>query len=258
MTNKFSKKASAILSMISDARSEAETLAQQIRNNNPDDTLKKKLIKTIQKIEQQVVKAENDFKTDFMKLYKTFIELGGKSLSGNKLNVISPAYHVNKTTSGFLGGYKFTSNHKNPRISEMDNVIIEFKTIVEKLENNKKIANAQRTSKQIANAEESRRKMEESKRKSNLNNIRQLQKRLNTLQVRTGGTSNSSRFNKIIKPQVNRLRKVGLNKFNLNSLTLNEKNVVRKLITDPTNIDSSYNNRLRNIVNRVLSRQKQD
>jgi hypothetical protein len=230
-------------------------LGQEIRNGNPSDKLKNELIKTVQKIETEVLKSESDFKSDFMKLYKSFKELGGQSVSGNKLNVMSPAYHINKTTSGIFG-FGFSRNHENPKISQMDTVLSQFRDIVSKLEENKKVANAQRTSQQIANAAEAKRKAEEAQRATNLKSVEDLKKRLNRLQNRAGGVNNSTRFNRVIKPQVNRLRNAGIMPSSpvINTLNGNDQNVVRTLLTNPTSVNSSYNNRLRNIVNRVVKK----
>lgn len=254
MTNKFSKKASDITKMISTARSNAETLAQEIKNGNPNERLKKELIKMVLKIEREVINAENDFKSDFMKLYKNFKEFGGKTVTGNKADVMSPAYHVNKITSG-LFGFGFDKNHKNPRISEMDIVIDLFQKIVKKLEENKKVANAQRTSQQIENAAEANKKAREAQQFANLKSVDELQKKLNRLQIRTGA-SNRSRFNKVIKPQANRLRNAGVMPSSpvINRLSSNEQNVVRTLLTNPASVSSAYNNRLRNIVDRVVKK----
>lgn len=255
MTNKFSKRASDIIKLISKARTDVETLGQEIVNGNPNDRLKKELIKLVQKIENEIIKSESDFKNDFLKLYKTFKELGGQSISGNKLNVMSPAYHVNKTTSGILG-LGFSRNHENPKISQMDNVLSQFRDVVTKLEDNKKVANAQRTSQQIANAAEAKRKAEEAQKAANLKSVQELKKRLNKLQNRTGAVNNRSRFNRLIKPQANRLRnaEIEVNSNFFKTLTSNEQNVVTKLLTNPASINSSYNNRLRNIVNRVVKK----
>lgn len=255
MTNKFYKRASEIIKLISKARTDAETLGQEIRNGNPSTRLKQELIKNVQKIEKEIVKSESEFKNEFLKLYKTFKELGGQSISGNKLNVMSPAYHVNKTTSGILG-VGFSRNHENPKISQMDTVLTQFRDIVTKLEENKKVANAQRTSQQIANAEEAKRKAEEAQRATNLKSVEELQKKLNRLQNRAGGVNNSSRFNQVVKPQVNRLRKAGITVSSplFNSLSNNQQNVVRRLLTNPTSVNSSYNSRLRNIVDGVVKK----
>lgn len=254
MINKFSKKASDITKMISTARSNAQTLAQEIKDGNPNEKLKKDLIKIVIKIENEIVKAESEFKSDFMKLYKNFKEFGGKTVSGNKLDIMSPAYHVDKTKPGLLG-FGFDKNHKNPRISNMDSVINQFQKMVDKLEENKKVANAQKTSQQIANAAEAKKKAQEAQRAANIKSVGELQKKLNSLQSRTGA-SNRSRFNSLVRPQANRLRNAGIIPSSpvINRLNANEQNVVKTLLTNPSSVSSAYNNRLRNIVNRVVKK----